>query len=129
MWTWNEMKVVGGTEWLSQAVEGGTFIAVRDGSYIWEHFSNLCSMAFILECTCGGGGVVGAFPEALTEANIFHGELLGLISIHLLLLAVNTVSPGLTGHVRVYSDCLGALSWVIELPPYQVPSHCRHSNI
>jgi hypothetical protein len=29
----------------------------------------------------------------------------------------------------VYSDCLGALSQVAELPPYQIPSCCRHSNI
>ena len=51
------------------------------------------------------------------------------MAVHLLLLAVNTVSPGLTGRVRVYSDCLGALSWVAELPPYQAPPQCRHSNI
>ena len=55
---------------------------------------------------------------------------MGLMAVHLLLLAVkNTVSPGLTGLVQVYSDCLGALSWVAELPPYQVPSCCRHSDI
>ncbi len=51
------------------------------------------------------------------------------MAVHLLLLAVNTVFPGLTGLVQVYSDCTGALSWVAELPPYQVPSHCRHSDI
>jgi hypothetical protein len=51
------------------------------------------------------------------------------MAVHLLLLAMNTVSPGLTGLVRVYSDCLGALSLIAELPPYRVPSCCRHSNI
>ncbi len=51
------------------------------------------------------------------------------MAMHLLLLAVNSVSPGLTGLVQVYSDCLGALSRVAELPPYQVPSRCRHSDI
>jgi hypothetical protein len=51
------------------------------------------------------------------------------MAVHLLLLAVNTVSPGLTGLVRVYSDCLGALSRVTELPPYRVPTCCRHSDI
>jgi hypothetical protein len=55
--------------------------------------------------------------------------MLGLMAVHLLLLAVNTVSPGLTGLVRVYSDCLGALSQVAELPPYRVPACCRHSDI
>jgi hypothetical protein len=51
------------------------------------------------------------------------------MAVHLLLLAVDTVSPGITGLVRVYSDCLEALSLVAELPPYQIPSCCRHSNI
>jgi hypothetical protein len=51
------------------------------------------------------------------------------MAVHLLLLAMNTVSPGLTGLVRVCSDCLGALSRIAEFPPYQVPSRCRHSNI
>ncbi len=53
------------------------------------------------------------------------------MAVHLLLLAVNTISPGLNGLVRVYSDCLGALSWTAELPPYRVPSRCsyRHSDI
>jgi hypothetical protein len=51
------------------------------------------------------------------------------MAVHLLLLAVNTVSPGLTGLVRVYSECLGALSQVAELPPYRVPTRCRHSDI
>ncbi len=51
------------------------------------------------------------------------------MAVQLLLLAVNTVSPGLAGLVRVYSECLGALSQVAELPPYQVPTRCRHSDI
>jgi hypothetical protein len=112
------MKVVGGMDWLAQAIAGGALNAVTDGSYIREHYPDLCSAAFILKCKCRGGCVVGAFPEASFEANAFCGELLGLMAVHLLLLAVNTVSPGLTGLVRVYSDCLCALSRIAELPPY-----------
>ncbi len=104
-------------------------IAVTDGSYIREHHPDLCSATFILKCKHCGGHVVGAFLEALIDNNAFQGELLGLMAVHLLLLAVNTVSPGITGLMQVYSDCLGALSLVAELPPYQIPSRCRHSNI
>jgi len=128
-WFWNEMKVVGGTDCLSQAIARGMLVAVTDCSYIREHYPEICSAAFILECKHSGGRVTGAFPEASIEANAFQGELLGLMAVHLLLLAVNTVSPGLTGLVRVYSDCLGALSWVAELPLYQILLCCRHSNI
>jgi hypothetical protein len=116
------MKVLGGTVWLLQAIAGGKLIAVTNGSYIREHYPDLCSAAFILKCTQDGGGVTGAFPEASIDANAFQGELFSLMAVHLLLLVVNTVSPGLTGRVRVYSDCLGALSQVAELPPYRVPS-------
>jgi hypothetical protein len=108
---------------------GGTLNTVTDGSYIRGHYLDLYSAAFILKCKCSGGHVVGAFPEASIKANALCEELLGLMAVHLLLLAVNTVSPGLTGLVRVYSDCLSALSRIAELPPYQVPSPCRHSDI
>ncbi len=109
-WLWNKMKVLGDTDWLLQATAGGMLIVVTDGSYIQEHYPDLCSAAFILECTQGGGHAAGAFSKTSIDANAFQEELLGLMAMHLLLLAVNTVSPGLTGWVQVYSDCLGALS-------------------
>jgi hypothetical protein len=51
------------------------------------------------------------------------------MAIHLLLLAVNTVSPGLAGRVEIYSDCLGALVRTAELPPHCIPTRCKHSNV
>jgi hypothetical protein len=51
------------------------------------------------------------------------------MAIHLLLLAVNTVSPGLAGRVKIYLDCLGALGRTAELPPYRIPTRCKHSNV
>ena len=85
--------------------------------------------AFILECTRHQGMLVGSFPEASKVVNAFQGELLGLMAIHLLLLAVNTVSPGLTGRVKIYSDCLGALGHTAELPLYRIPTRCKHSDV
>ncbi len=51
------------------------------------------------------------------------------MAVHLLLLAVKTVSPGLSGSAAIYSDCIGALGRVAKLPPYRIPSRCRHSDI
>jgi hypothetical protein len=51
------------------------------------------------------------------------------MAVHLLLLAVRTISPGLKGSATIYSDCLGALGRVATLPPYRIPSRCRHSDI
>ncbi len=97
-------------------------VVVTDGSYIKEHYPDLCSVAFMLECTQGWGQLVGAFAEASAAANAYRGELLGLMAVHLLLLAVETVSLGLSGCATIYSDCLGALGCVAELTPYRIPT-------
>ena len=76
-------------------------MAVTDGSYIKEHYPELCAAAFVLECTKGRGRLAGAFAEASTAANAYCGELLGLMAVHLLLLAVKMVSPGLSGSATI----------------------------
>ncbi len=128
-WIWDNLKVTGGTDWVAQAIADNSLVAVTDGSYIKEHYPEPCSTAFVLECTQGRGQLVGAFAEASAVANAYRGELLGLMVVHLLLLAVETVSPGLSGCATIYSDCLGALGHVAELPPYRIPTQCRHSDI
>ena len=128
-WIWDDLKVTGGTNWIAQAISENCLLAVTDGSYIKEHYPKLCSAAFILECTKGRGRLVGALAEASVAANAYCGELLGLMAVHLLLLAVETISPGLKGSAAIYSDCLGALGRVATLPPYRIPSRCRHSDI
>ncbi len=128
-WLWEHMTVHGGVEWLEHAISEGLLVAVTDRSYIRELFPNLCSAAFVLECSKGQGRVYGSFLEALLVANAFRGELLGLLAIHLILLSINTIIPQLSGSVEVVSDCLGALKRVMCLPPYQIPSRCLHSDI
>jgi hypothetical protein len=79
-----------------------------------------CSL--VLECTKGQGRLVEAFAEASVGANAYCGELLGLMAVHLLLLAAKMVLPGLSGCATIYSDCLGALGRVAKLPPYRIPT-------
>jgi hypothetical protein len=128
-WIWNDLKVTGGTDWVAQSISKNSLVAVTDGSYIKEHYPDLCSAAFVLECMQGCGCAIGAFPEASAVANAYRGELLGPMAVHLLLLAVNTVLPGLSGRVKIYSNCHGALGRVAELLPYWVPTQCRHSDL
>ena len=75
------------------------------------------------------GLVVGSFLETSSTASAYRGELLGLLAIHLILLAANTVQPRLQGSVKIYSDCLGALKQVATLPANRIPTRCRHSDI
>jgi hypothetical protein len=77
----------------------------------------------------GRGRIIGSFKEALKAANAYRGELLGLMAIHLILVSVNRLHKSLSGKAKVVSDCLGALGRIVHLPPYRIPSRCRHSDI
>jgi hypothetical protein len=121
--------VMGGETWIHDSIADSLLVAVTDGSYIREIYPNLCSTAFIMECSKGQGRIVGSFLEALLVANAYRGELLGLMAIHLILLSVNKLHSDLLGSVEIVSDCLGALKRMTYLPPYRIPSRCRHSNI
>ena len=54
---------------------------------------------------------------------------MGLMAIHLILLAANKVWPDLSGRAAIYSDCLGALGRIANLPPHRIPTKCRHLDI
>ena len=123
------VAICGDDDWIEEAIADNSLVACTNGSYIRELYPDLCSAAFILECSKGRGRLVGSFPEKTMTANAYRGELLGLLAIHLLLLSVNKVSPELKGSVHIYSDCMGALDRVEHLPPYRIPSKCRHSDI
>jgi hypothetical protein len=51
------------------------------------------------------------------------------MAIHLILLAINKCNPGLSGSAQIFSDCLGALNKVENLPLYRIPTRCSHSDI
>ena len=129
---WESLRLFGNEDWIKRAIENGSLICVTDGSYMKEMVPELCSAAFILECKEGTGRIVGSFPESSKVANAYKGELLGLMAIHLILLAANKVWPTLQGRAKIYSDCLGALQKITTyttLPPHRIPSRCRHSDV
>jgi hypothetical protein len=52
-WLWEHMQVEGGMEWILEAIQDGSLVAVTDGSYIRQLYPNLCLAAFVLECAEG----------------------------------------------------------------------------
>lgn len=128
-WMWRSLRLTGTDEWLVEAIRTGSLVAVTDGSYIREMHPELCSAAFILECRITGGRMVGSFPELSPSSSAFRGEMLGLLAIHLILLAINKLHPELDGQVAVYSDCLGALRNVSEVPSTRLPARTKHADI
>ena len=88
-----------------------------------------CLCVFVFECQNGGGRILGKIVEGSKDACAYRGELLGLLAIHLILLAVTKLRPDLTRQVRIVSDCLGALGRVASLPVDRLPSGIKHSDI
>ena len=129
MWMWNSLRIVGDESWIKRAIERGTLVSVTNDSYIREMYPQVCSAAFILECSEGTGRIIGCFSETSTHANAYRGELMGLMAIHFILKAADRVWPGLNGQAVICSDCLGALKKVVNLPPHKIPTRCRHSDI
>ena len=128
-WLWDNMRIAGDINWLADAIRDNSLVAVTDGSYIQERYPSLNSAAFIFECSLGRGRLMGSFIEYTPDACAYRGELLGLMAIHLILLGINDYNKGITGSVHIYSDCLGALEKVENLPPYRIPSRCSHGDI
>ena len=73
------MVLVGKDDWIEKAIVNSSCVTVANGSYMRELYPNVCSTAFILECTDGTGRLIGSFPETTVSANAYQGELLGLM--------------------------------------------------
>ncbi len=78
---------------MEDAIAAGLCLAVTDGSYINKLYPNICSASLILEFKEGRGQIVGFFPEQTVAACAYRWELLGLMAIHLILLAANKAQP------------------------------------
>jgi hypothetical protein len=108
-WLWDNLVISGDISWIAKSIADNSCMAVTDGSYMKEVYTNLNSAAFIFKCSKGQGQLMGTFVESTPNAGSYQGELLGLMAIHLILRGVHEAQPGLTGSVHILSDCLGAL--------------------
>ena len=123
------MVLVGKDDWIEKAIANRSCVAVTDGSYMRELYPNVCSAAFIFECTDGTGRLIGSFPETTVSGNAYQGELLGPMAIQVILRSINEMAPSLSGLIPIISNCLEAIGRVEHLPPHRIPSRCKHSCI
>ena len=128
-WLWNNINMEDEDTWIAEAIKHNTLLAVTDGFFMSKMYPDMNSCAFIMECTQGRGKLVGSFPEQSRSAGAYRGELLGLLSIHLILLAVNTVHTNISGSAHIYSDCLNAVNRVRNLPTDRIPAWSKQSDI
>jgi hypothetical protein len=129
MWMWENLQWVGDDNWIAQAIADGSLIAVTGGLYMKDLYPNIHSAALVLECSKGHGRLWCSFPEVSQVTCSYRGELVGLMAIHLILLGINKINPDLAGLVHIFSDCLGTMNKVKDLPPSRVPSSCAHSEV
>ena len=128
-WMWDNLAIMGDLDWIAASIANNSCVAVTDGLYTKDLYPYLNSAAFVLECSKGRGRLMGSFMENTPNAGSYRGKLLGLMAIHLILRSMNEISTDLQGSVHIYSDCLGALNKVKNLPPYHIPTKCSHSDI
>jgi hypothetical protein len=74
---------------------------VADGSFMPDLHRGLCLTTFFFECQAGWGRLVGPFTEFSKAANAYRGELLGLMTVHLVLLGVAELHSNLGGTVSI----------------------------
>jgi hypothetical protein len=113
---WENIQWVRYDNWIAEAIGNGSCIAVADGSNMKALYPQIHSAAFVLECSNGRGRLWGSLPEASRSACSYRGELVGLMVIHMILLAINEVNTDFTGSVHIDLDCLGALDKMKNLP-------------
>ena len=47
-WLWGSLQIVGEDNWIEEAIQDRSCLAVTDGSYMKELYPDLCSAAFVL---------------------------------------------------------------------------------
>ena len=52
-WMWDLIRLVGDEKWIEEAIADNSCMAVTDGSHIRELHPNICSAAFMFECSKG----------------------------------------------------------------------------
>ena len=67
-WFWRKLRSIGQMDWLWESLEAGTVLALADGSYIKELFTDASSCAFVLECQEGRGRILGRIIEGSKDS-------------------------------------------------------------
>jgi hypothetical protein len=92
---WDNVRITGDTSWIAESIANTSLLTITNRSYMKELYPSFNSAAFVFECTKGRGRLMGSFVEHTRDACSYHGKLLGLMAIHLILLAVNKCNPAL----------------------------------
>ena len=125
---WERLEYEEDLGWLSEALTAGSLVCVTDGSYDRARARDISGAGWIIYCVRSRKSVRGAFAERSNSASSYRGELLGMLAIHLFLLAVEE-SGGLEGgSAEVHCDNKGAI-YTFDKEGKRVPSGSKNADI
>ena len=109
------------TAWIADSMRDGTLLCVRDGSYDGKRAKHLFSAGWILFCTESHRFLSGSLVEWSSSASNYRGELLGMLAIHLFLLAIEEYYGMPPASSNIHCDNKGAI-YTFEQKSKRVPS-------
>jgi hypothetical protein len=59
---WDNIQWEGDDNWMADSIREGTCIAVTNGSYMKELYTDILLAAFVIECSRRRGRIWGSFP-------------------------------------------------------------------
>ena len=125
---WDNLVLADELDWLGEAIQSGSLMAVTDGSYKKDVRSDICGAGWVIFCTNTGKWVSGSFAERSSSANSYRGELLGMLAINLFLLAYEEYH-NVHGAVHdVFCDNKGAV-FTFSKSDMRISSGSKHGDI
>jgi hypothetical protein len=129
-WMWEHIYTPHGLDAVVEAVASGSAVYNTDGSYSRKIRSDVDGAGWVIYCKTRKKIVLkGSFYEWCDKAGSYRGELVGLLSVHMLIMAVEEfydLSDGPRGLVGC--DNLGGLNKSKERRR-KIPSATKHADV
>jgi hypothetical protein len=130
-WLWDHVYYTPfGLDAVVEAIDLGSAVYVTDGSYSRKIRSEIDGAGYMIYCRRQKKVVLkGSFYELCEKAGSYRGELLGLLAVHLHILAIEQfygLEPGPRGLVGC--DNLGSLNKSKE-KRQKIPSSAKHADV
>lgn len=129
-WMWDDRHMPDGFDAVVDAIFSGTAIYVTDGSYNRPLREDLDGAGWLIYCTSRKRIIfTSSFCESSKYAGSYRGELLGLLAIHVFLLAITEFYDLRNSSLgTIACDNLGGLNKSKERRR-KVPSNHKHADI
>ena len=127
VWMWEDLMMTGDPSWLKESMERGTLLCCTDGSYDPMRGKQLSEAGWIIFCRESGQYVSGAFVEKSNSAGSYRGEMLGMLAIHLFLLAVEKYCTA-PGDNHIFCDNKGAI-YTFQRKSKRLPAGAKNADV